>query len=126
MLQEAEGLGDSSVEGDGVERTVAEKCCAGVVRPRLWRGYPGNHRVQLYPGSLCHFMVEVTLPTLCLLCHHEDDGAQAIGCIVHRLAPALRVRPPGTVTRCKRNVRDCSMPASTHAGLETWSSKEAR
>jgi len=23
--------------------------------------YPGNRRVQLYPGSFCHFMVEVTL-----------------------------------------------------------------
>ena len=49
------------------------------------------------------FMVEVTLPTLGLLCHHEDDGAQAIGCIVDRLAPALRVRPPETATRFKRN-----------------------
>ncbi len=37
-------------------------------------GYPGIHRVQLYLGSLCHFMIEVTLPTLGLLCHHEDDG----------------------------------------------------
>jgi len=30
------------------------KCCAGVVRRRLWRGCPGNHHVQLSPGSLCH------------------------------------------------------------------------
>ena len=79
-----------------------------------------------YPGSLCHFMIEVTLPTLGLLCHHEGDGAQAIGCIVHRLAPALRVRPPGTVTRCKQHVRDCPVPASTHVGLATWIRKEAR
>jgi len=71
-------------------------------------------------------MVEVTLPTLGLLCHHEDDGAQAIGCIVHRLALALRVRPPGTVTRFKRNLQDCPIPASTPAGLETWIRKEAR
>jgi hypothetical protein len=89
-------------------------------------GYPGIHRVQLYLGSLCHFMVEVTLPTLGLLCHHEDDGAQAIGCLVHRLAPALRVRPPGTVTRRKRHVRDCPIPASTHVGLTTWIRREAR
>src|SRR5215470_4214344 len=83
---------------------------------RRWRGYPGNHRVQLYPGSFCHLMVEVTLPTLCLVCHHEDDVAQAIGGSVHRLAPERRVRPPGTVTRCKRNARECPIPASTHAG----------
>jgi hypothetical protein len=75
---------------------------------------------------LVGYLVEVTLPTLCLLCHHEDDVAQAICCIVNRLAPALRVRPPGTVTRFKRNVRDCPIPASTHAGLETWIRKEAR
>src|SRR5712691_363840 len=73
-----------------------------------------THRVQLYLGSLCHFMIEVTLPTLGLLCHHEDDGAQAIGCLVHRLAPALRVRPPRTVTRCKQCVLGCPIPASTH------------
>jgi hypothetical protein len=89
-------------------------------------GYPGIHRVQLYLGSLCHFMIEVTLPTLGLLCHHEDDGAQAIGCLVHRLAPALRVRPPRTVTRCKRCVLGCPIPASTHVDLATWISKEAR
>src|SRR5215510_11268525 len=89
---------------DALGRTVAAKCCAGVVRRRLWRGYPDNHSVQLYPSSLCHVMVEVTLPTLGLLCHHGDDVAQAIDCIVHRLAPARRVRPPGTVTRFKRNI----------------------
>ena len=66
------------------------------------------------------------MPTLGLLCHHEDDGAQAIGCIVHRLAPVLRVRPPRTVTRCKRYVLDCPIPASTHVGLATWIRKEAR
>jgi len=60
-------------------------------------------------GSLCHFMVEVTLPTVGLLCHHEDDGAQTIGCIVHRLAPVLRVRPPRTITRGKRYILYCPM-----------------
>src|SRR6266446_8807290 len=102
-----------SIASAKIGRTVAAKCYAGIVRRRLWRGYPGNHRVQLYPGNLCHLRVEVTLPTLGLLCHHEDDGAQGIGCIVHRLAPALRVRPPRTVTRYKRYVLYCPMPAST-------------
>ena len=60
-------------------------------------------------GSLCHFMVEVTLPTVGLLCHHEDDGAQAIGRIVHRLAPVLRVRPPRTIKRSKKYVLYCPM-----------------
>src|SRR6266571_5396968 len=96
-----------SIASAKIGRTVAAKCCAGVVRRRLWRGYPGNHRVQLYPGSFCHLMVEVTLPTLYRLCHHEDGVAQAIGCIVNRLAPALRVRPPGTVTRFKRRHDEC-------------------
>jgi len=36
-------------------------------------------------GSLCHFTVEVTLPTVGLLCHHEDDGAQTIGLSLSRL-----------------------------------------
>src|SRR5262249_13073579 len=115
-----------AVECDAVGRSVAAKCCAGAVRCRLWRGYPGNHSVQLYPGGFFHFLVEVTLPTLGLLCHHGDDVAQAICCIVHRLAPVLCVRPPGTITRYKRNIRDCPIPASPHAGLATWISKEAR
>src|SRR5262249_18975424 len=67
-----------------------------------------------------------TRPTLGLLCHHEDDGAPAIGCLVPRLAPALRGRPPRTVTRCKRCVRGCPTPASTHVDLATWIRKEAR
>src|SRR2546422_11211968 len=107
MVEQPQKCGDvSAVLRDGIGQTVAAKRCAGVVRRRLWRGDPGNHRVQLYPGSFCHLMVEVTLPTLCLVCHHEDDVAQAIGCSVNRLAPERRVRPPGTVTGSKRNARE--------------------
>ena len=57
--------------------------------------------------------------------HHEDDGAQALGCIVPRLAPG-RVRPPGTVTRFQRNARACPIPVSPHADLVTLLRKEAR
>ena len=58
--------------------------------------------------------------------HHEDDGAQAIGCIVPRLAPAPRVRPSGTVTRFQRNARACPIPVSPHADLVALLRKEAR
>ena len=56
--------------------------------------------------------------------HHEDDGAQALGCIVPRLAP--RVRPSGTVTRFQRNARAYPIPVSPHADLVTLLRKEAR
>jgi hypothetical protein len=52
-----------------------------VVRAALTTGAPSVYRE-------IRGMVEVTLSTRCLLCQHEDDVAQAIGCIVHRLAPA--------------------------------------
>jgi len=76
---------------------------------------------KLYPWQFVSLRVEVTLPTLGLLCHHEDDGAQGIGCIVHRLGAGAPCEAAEDCHRYKRYVLYCPMPASTPVGWQRGS-----